>query len=642
MKKLLIIAMAFVFSFYSKAQKVNPDLDNIQVKNKSSIVYKTDKVINFKHVKLAIDSKGNLSTVFHDPYNGNAYFATNKSGEWKTEVLITKDKNGYDAAYPAIAIDKNDKIHVVFTRHPSALIYGTKKVSDSKWTFSEINNDNTPKLFKFYVWEDYIDMCTDNKGGVHLIISGDGRDLQEKIFDMAAMYFYKSANGKWENEIIKRGITDTYKGYGTDPSIVTYNNNVMVSFGGKNSINFAQKTINGNKWNIKQIKIDNDMNGGKQNTSLCLSPDGTPAFAYRDLFGGDDYQGLNVVTRNPCNGNWYIDKIGNMKKPAMGVDKNGVMYLAYGNGWGLSFAYRTCNCEQAWKKVYDDRKYFVRYTDMVIDNKNHVHVLYASEKEIVHTKFWFEGNPEIDCNYRPNIYFKVKTNVKPGEEWSAKIYANDPECDPVEIYSIILPNGYKLIDHGNGSATLKGTVGLGEGEMQMLVLCNDNKHPGSNGQHSTVTITLRVTNAGEEKGSVKYKNNCKPVKSQILKTGKSEITSSSKSEEVVGESTKQDTYETKAKDDEGIETDSKLDPVKSKTCEDYLNRYEAWADKYVPLKTRVNENPMDMDAVMKIANMAAEIGNFALEWSQLHECGNDEGFQARYESITDRIDEVNK
>jgi hypothetical protein len=636
MKNLLMLLICITILSYTNVfgQKVNPDLENIPIKNKLQTVYKTDNVVNFKHVKAAIDSKGNLYAVFHNPYNGNAYFATNKSGQWETEELITRDENGYDASYPAIEIDKSDNIHVVFTRHPSALIYSTKKVSDSKWTFTEINNDDTPELLKFYVWQDYIDMCTDDKGGVHLIISGDGRDLQEKVFDMAAIYFYKPANGKWENELIKRGITDTYNGYGTDPSIVTYKNDVFVTFGGKNSINFAQKTIGGNIWSIEQIKIDDDINGGKQNTSLCLFPDGTPAFAYRDLFGGDDYAGLNVVTKHSCTGDWYIDNIGNMKNPAIGVDNDGVIYLAYEhNPKGVTFAYRSCSCEQTWKNVFNDYHIYSDFIDMIIDDNNHVHVLYTSEKEVKHAEFWFDGNPQKECNYRPSISFKGKTNVKPGEEWACTIYASDPECNPVEIYSIILPDNFKLTDHGNGTATLKGTMEEGEGfgDIPFVILCNDDKHPGANAKQSKVAISLRLTQKGIEKGSIKYENNCSPEKSTVVKTS----TSSTQ-----GQSTPPNKQEADGSNQSNA--DNKLNTEQSKTCKEYLDRYEAWANKYIPLKKEVNENPMNMQAVMKLAEMAPEIGNWGLEWSQKHECSNDPAFVERFEKISDRIDEVNK
>ena len=639
MKKISMFLISIIILSYASAfgQTANPDLENIPIKNKLETVYQADNSVYFQHVKTAIDSKGNLYVVFYDPYNSKTFFATNNSGKWKTEEIITTDENdGYAAQYPVIAIDKSDNVHVIFTRYKDKLVHGQKKVSANEWTFTEINNDDTPELVKFYVFEKYIDMCTDDNGGIHIIISGDGRDLQENIFDWSAIYFYKPANGEWENELIKRGIVDTYNGYGADPSIQVNKNDVYVTFGGKNSINFAKKTIGGNNWSVDQIFVDDVMNGGKEQTSLCLSPEGTAVFAYVDLFDGRNYQGLNVITKSSCSDDWLIDNSLSenlMRSPAIGVDNDGVIYLAYESRNGVTFAYRSCNCGQTWKNVFNDDQVFTDFIDLVIDNKNHVHVLYGSEMEVKHAEFWFDGNPQKECNYRPSISFKGKTNVKPGEKWSCTVTANDQECDPLEIYSIILPNNFKLTDHGNGTATLEGTIEQGEGfgDIPLVVLCNDDKHQGANTKQSKVAITLRLTQEGVEKGNIRYENNCIGDNSTVVKA--SAISTQ-------GQLASQNTDEA-VTSSANTDTKSTLNTEQSKTCKEYLDRYEAWANRYIPVKKKVNANPMDMDAIMKLANMAPEIGNWGLEWSQKYECSNDPAFMARYEKISEGIDEVN-
>ena len=67
MKKLLIIAVVLSFISNSMAQKVNPDMENIQVKNKSEIIYKSQNSSeDLKSVKSALDSKGNHYVLFCD------------------------------------------------------------------------------------------------------------------------------------------------------------------------------------------------------------------------------------------------------------------------------------------------------------------------------------------------------------------------------------------------------------------------------------------------------------------------------------------------------------------------------------------------------------------------------------------------
>jgi hypothetical protein len=490
-----------------------------------------------------------------------------------------------------------------------------------------------PWLHNFYIFQEYVDMTVDNQFGVHVITKSE---IDSK--GHSSLYFYKPSTGKWTSEIIREGINDTEKDYGNDPSITINGNKVMLAIGGNWSLSYAQKTIGSKQWETEEILKDKKgTEGQKLNTTIVFKSNGEPVISFRDYKSGD-MRGVNILTKSKCSGKWNRETIGDESSSGSAiVVNNDIPFIAYCNDGGYTkVAYKTCECKQSWKTVYnvsDESKIFM---DMIVDSKNHTHLFYSTyNDEIKHVELWFDGDPDFECNYRPSIYFKGKTNVIQGEEWSGKIYANDPECDPIEIYSIILPDGFEIKDHGNGSATIKGTIPSSDehetGEIQLLALCTDDKHPGSNGPQAKALIKLKITKEGKEKGSVKYENNC------VVKKGK-DIETMHMNSGSISNSNQKET----AREDKTNETDGNLNPAVSKTCEEYLDEYETWANKYVPLKKRVNENPMDMDAVMKIANMAAEMGNWAVKWAQLYECGQDEGFQSRYEKISDRIDEVNK
>ena len=616
-------------------QTASSDSGNFPMKKKLEIVYQTDNAVNFQHVKTAIDSKGNLFAVFYDPYNSKTYYATNKSGEWKAEEIITTDENsGYAAMYPAIAIDKSDNIHVVFTRYKDKLVHGQKSVLEKEWNFTEINSDNTPELVKFYVFENYIDICTDDNNGIHLILSGEGRDTKEKPFDWSLIYFYKPVDGKWSSQIIKRGITDSPNRFGKDPSISVENKKIHLSFGGINSVHYASKNIGSTSWNIEQLFSDGNANAVKESTTLAIDNYGQPVFAYVDLFDSDRL-GLNVASKSSCNNTWAVDNSLSeniMRAPAIAVNNDGVVFLAYNNGnKGFSVSYRNCDCNRIWETIFVDADNYTEFTDAFISYDGHFHAFYTTEDAIKHVDVWYDGS--LNCNYRPSVSFKGKTNVKPGEDWSCTITASDTECDPVKIYSIILPDNFKLADHGNGTASLKGTIEKGEGfgDILLVVLCNDDKHPDANAKHSKVSIRLRLTQEGIEKGSVTYDNNCDGKEGTIVNTSVM-----SQEGNLASQNTKEVVNTTA-----NTETESTLNAEQSKTCKEYLDRYEAWANKYIPVKKEVNKNPMNMNAIMALANMAPELGNWGLEWSQKYECSNDPEFMARYEKISERIDEVN-
>jgi len=637
MKKLLIIAIAVVFINNSFAQKVNPDLENIQVKNRSEIIYKSQNSSeDLKSVKSAIDSKGNHFILFCDGNLGGAYLSTNSGGKWNTQLLPKSQYNDENIQYVAMDIDKNDGLHIVLVGYPGTIYYGYKK-SGSDWKFTEISNDKMPWLHNFYIFENYIDLAVDNQMGVHLIAKAD---IESK--GHSSIYLYKPQNGKWTSEIIRKGISDTEKNYGNDPSVVIDGNKVKVVFGGNWSLSYAEKEIGSKEWRVDEIVKDGtETEGQKLNTSIYLTSYGEPVISFREYNYGD-LRGVNILTKSKCTGKWSREAIGDASSSGSAIVSNkDIVFLAYCDDGGYTkIAYKTCECTQAWKTVYHANDRSKIFMDMFIDSKKHTHLYYSTfEDEIKHVELWFNGDPDFECNYRPSIYFKGKTNVQQGEEWSGEIYANDPECDPTEIYSIILPEGFKLTDHGNGTATVKGIIptstGHETGEIQFVVLCNDNKHPGPNGPQAKALIKLKITNEGKEKGSVKYENNCSVKNSKQIE-GENSTTTVKKS----GNDTQISQKET-AKEDKTNETDSGISSAVSKTCEDYLDEFETWADKYVEIKKKVNANPMDMDAVMKLANMAPQIASWAEKWAKLYECGEDEGFLDRYEKISDKIDEVN-
>jgi hypothetical protein len=631
MKKLLIIAIVFIINIHAIAQKINPDLKNIQVKSKSTLIYKSQNSSeDLKSVKATVDSRGNQYVLFCDGNLGSVYLSTFKNGTWQTNLLPKGYFNDESIRYVAMDIDKNDGLHIIVVGYPGTLYYGYKNTL-SDWKFTEISKDKMSWLHNFYIFQEYIDLAVDKNMGVHIIAKAD---IDSK--GHSSIYFYKAKDGEWTSEIVRQGISDTEKDYGNEPSIAIAENRVMVSFGGNWSLSYAEKNIGSTVWKVNElIKSDKNMDASNGNTSITLTENNSPVISFRNYKSGD-LRGVNVLTQSKCTGKWSREAIGNESSSGSAIVSNkDVLFLAYCDDGGFTkVAYRTCDCDQVWKTIYNVQDESKIFMDMIVDIKNHTHLFYSTyNDEIKQVEFWFDGNPEIDCNYFPSIYFKGKTNVQPGEEWSAKLYANDPECDPTNIYSIILPDGFELTDHSNGSATIKGKISEsdGEGEISIVVLCNDNKHPGNNASQSKVAVKLRITQDGKEKGNIKYENSCVGKKSK-------EIVSSLSGTETGAESE----YKMEAKPSAEKESDSNINSAVSETCKEYLDRYEIWADKYVPLKKRVNNNPMDMDAVMKIAHMATEIGNWALEWSKLYECSNDEGFQNRYESITAKIDEVNK
>ena len=149
---------------------------------------------------------------------------------------------------------------------------------------------------------------------------------------------------------------------------------------------------------------------------------------------------------------------------------------------------------------------------MVIDRQGTVYTFYASDYDnklrllTVRPK-----GSTTNCNYPPRIVrYTGKTNLKPGEKWTATITASDPECDKIRFESIIHNEMFSIKDHGNGTATISAVMpqGQGKGTPGLSVWVLDDKHPDINNEMSVISFNLVITPEGKEKGSVKVENKC--------------------------------------------------------------------------------------------------------------------------------------
>lgn len=648
--------------------------------NMKTIFSGENESTRLQHIKSAVDSQNYLYIVFLN--EGKAYFGTNSSGDWQFTHLTYFD-NEYNeevmySSYPNIAIDKNDNIHIVmFGRYSENIYWSTKPASASsgKWEFKDARQFTDLK--KLSLHDEYTDMCVDKNGGLHAYCCASVGNESYYENWMSAVYFYKPANSDvWDLDWIMPGISDEYS-YAADPAIASAGDKVYITIGGDRSLHFGTKNISGGQWEIEKFEkfaqTPNDMNSWKHMTTLCTTPNGNPKFAFYDYYNGNQiglnwFYGMNVFSKSSCGNNeWLVDhSIDEPERkfsPAMAVDSKGKTYIAFG-GSDFYLYTQNCDCNQGWEQLYNNVDQKTDFVDMVIDHHDAVNVFYTSvyDNKLYHLTAIPQGSTE-ECNFRPSLSFKGKTNVKPGEEWTGKIYAHDPECDPVEIYSIILDDNAELIDHGDGSATLKISTPYPEegeepyGEAGGAIFCRDNKHSGPEGNNSAMSVVLRISPEGNEEGRVKIDNRCTgssgiPLssidnifvddRSKPFQTGSgngSGVTTNTQDNNTQKVTAPEPEQGDGASNNEGV--DNEFDEAQSASCTEYLDRYEAWANKYIPLKKRVNENPMDVEAAMKLAELAMQLGNWGLEWSEKHYCSENEGFVKRYEDISARIDAVN-
>lgn len=92
-----------------------------------------------------------------------------------------------------------------------------------------------------------------------------------------------------------------------------------------------------------------------------------------------------------------------------------------------------------------------------------------------------------------------------------------------------------------------------------------------------------------------------------------------------------DAFEKMAEDSEAGETMS---------CDEYLDNFEKWADKYIEMLGKVKKNPSDAALAMEYAKLAPEMATWANQWQNQVKCTQDEEFMKRYKEITDKIEKA--
>jgi len=638
-KKLFLIILSLIGINTLFAQKYSKSMETIFTDPVSTSAH-------LQHVKSAVDSKGNLYVVFIGEAN-QSYFGTNRGGEWKFQPLVyyNEDYKEEDKAtnYPNIAIDKNDNISLVIAgRYKEKLYWETKNVSKctEKWEFKDAGKES--EFMKFSLMDEYADMCVDNDGGLHLYCCANVGQRSSDENWMSATYFYKPANtNKWLMEMIMPGIANEVS-YAADPSIATAGGKVFVTIGGSKNLHFASKDISGGKWYVEDFQTFVDkpeaFNTWKYETSITTDPKGNPIWAFYEYSGESDNHGINILSKSDCgSGNWIIDhsidEPVSKRAPAIAVNKNGKTYLAFGGNSSFSLYAKVCNCKQTWEKVFEQEGNSTPYADIIVDNNDVVSIFYTSEYDnhlyLLTVK---ENDVAENCNYPPVFTNHTgKTNLTPGEKWTATITASDFECDKIKFESIIHNDIFTIKDHGNGTATISATMpeGQGKGTPGISIWVLDDKHPDINDEVSVINYYLIITPEGKEKGSVKVENKCGGNNGNITATERSnepKVVTNQKQAAVVG------------KPENKVESNTGSVHV---DCEKFLDRYEAYAEKHVKLVKQIKDNPTDTKAAMELSSAMEEFSNYTIEWINLFDCSKNPEFKARYDKTTTKIQNAN-
>lgn len=78
------------------------------------------------------------------------------------------------------------------------------------------------------------------------------------------------------------------------------------------------------------------------------------------------------------------------------------------------------------------------------------------------------------------------------------------------------------------------------------------------------------------------------------------------------------------------------------TCDEFLDRYEAWVDDYLDLLEKFKKNPADPDLSQKYLQVTNELADWSQEWFKYIDCNDTKEYEKRFEAISDKVDKKMK
>lgn len=86
-------------------------------------------------------------------------------------------------------------------------------------------------------------------------------------------------------------------------------------------------------------------------------------------------------------------------------------------------------------------------------------------------------------------------------------------------------------------------------------------------------------------------------------------------------------------------TKSKQELSVNNTCDEFLARYEEWADEYFKAIEDYMNNPSDEKVIAHCTELMQQAIEWSTKWVDLDECAHDEKYAQRFKEISKEIDE---
>ena len=81
------------------------------------------------------------------------------------------------------------------------------------------------------------------------------------------------------------------------------------------------------------------------------------------------------------------------------------------------------------------------------------------------------------------------------------------------------------------------------------------------------------------------------------------------------------------------------DQKEAKDCDEFIDQYEEWMDKYLALIEKYTKNPTDVTVMQEYIKISEEALNWVNQWnSKFYHCASREKYQKRFDEISDKAE----
>jgi len=303
-----------------------------------STIDSTGVVGNDPHI--AIDSNNKVHIIYLDNMNGDVKYATNAGGSW---VCLT---TGLSGDSDSIALDSNNKVHISYRSFSNALMYATN--AGGSWVSSTIDSAGGS----------YTSIAFDSNNKVHISY------CTEPNYDLK---YATNAGGSWAYSTI-----DSVGYVGLDNSIaIDSNNKVHISYRDNSNYDLKYATNAGGSWICSTIDSAGMVG---YDTSIAVDSNNKVHISYVD----ESNAKLKYATN--AGGSWVcstVDGLGGYTyDTSIAVDSNNKVHISYYDGVKCDLRYAT-NAGGSWvSSTVDNAGDVGSDNSIAIDSNNKVHISY--------------------------------------------------------------------------------------------------------------------------------------------------------------------------------------------------------------------------------------------------------------------------